>query len=137
MGVMQNVYRALSDHLLDFDFPATHIAWPNAKYEPSRDQPFLSVQMAGYNRRPIGYGANAVIEHRGVYQIRVSYPSGIGMDDATGTADALADHFLRGETLSSGGSNVLIEVPSPAAPLTQTDWVHIPIAVQWMCYEYP
>lgn len=137
MGTMQNIYRALSDRLLTAGFPTDDIAWPNAPYTPVQQRPFLSVQMSGYNRRPIGRGANATIEHRGTYQISVYHPAGTGMDEVAAAVDTLVDHFRRGETLTSGGSNVLIEVPSPTAPLIQSDWVHVPVVVQWMCYEYP
>lgn len=99
------------------------IAWPNVAFTPTPGTLWYKVSFIPTTVAPeIGSGN---VHEKGVYQVSVFAPSGVGMGAGLTVADNLVALFNR-VTLTGG---VHCGVPVLGSPLQEPDWIHIPVQV--------
>lgn len=134
MSLFQPILAALQARLEGYQ--STNVGWVGTIYTPTPQVPFLSTQIA-WNRRVLGAGADGLAEYRGSYLINVYEPTGEGLGPAVEKVDALLALYPRGETLVSGGAEVIISNGSAQNAMVGAVWVQIPVIISWFCFEKP
>lgn len=130
----REIQAALDDHLAAY--AAIEVAWPGGFYRPAHPQPYLTPSTAALTRTPRGAGQDSPHLWSGVYEIRVNYPAGEGLDPVHTEVDALLAHFARGTTLAlASGGRVVVQSSSPMPGVPTPDWVSVPVRVTWFYSE--
>ena len=114
------------------------IAWEGMVYYPNQSTPYLAPRMAALTRRAAGFGADAVIQWQGNYQISVWYPVGHGIDPLLSQVDILLALFKRGTTVITADASpitVSFETPSPTPAIQDNNWLQMPMLIPWFAYE--
>jgi len=117
---------------------ATQIAWPNVVFVPTKGTPYLKPEKAGRARMPLGYGADAVQQWTGVWQVGVYVPRDSGEHEQARLAGAVMDAFPRGLTLTTpSGLRILVSHTSAPLPVPVGDWSSLPVQINWFATEPP
>lgn len=82
-----------------------------------------------------GIGTSAPEEHKGIFQVSVFAPIGVGMGAALTIADAVATQFPRGLRLTSGTVGLICGSPSIGPALTEDAWLHLPVSIPYTAYS--
>ena len=69
--------------------------------------------------------------HVGIYQISIFVPAGTGVLTINTLRDGIIDHFKRGTVLVYGSTSLTIQKAYAGPMIQETDWVHLPITVQY------
>lgn len=104
----------------------SRIHWPNKVFDPSKLCPpgaYWKVDLLPAGVSPVNSGGD---HERGIYQVSRFVPAGSGIAQALQDAQSVVDHFKR-QVLSG----VAINVPVPAAPLSDAPWLHIPVSISF------
>lgn len=129
-----SIARALDEHLQAMKL--TNVAFENAPFTPTKGQMYLSSLISGRDRIPLGFGANAVTQYSGSYQVNVNGPVDEGVQPGLRLADRVAEHFRRGTTLRAPDeTRISVEISSVQAAITVGDWFTIPVVVRWFATE--
>ena len=109
------------------------VAWENMPFAPATGVPYLRPVLLPGEPLQCEIGANGNNRHTGIYQISIFYPVGSGIANLNTLTIALCDHFKRGSRLTYGGATISIQKAYPATYLQETDWIHVPITIQYLC----
>lgn len=114
------------------------IAWPNVTFVPVKGTPYLKPEISGRNRSPLGFGADAVQQWDGIYQVSIFVPRDTGERVQDGLAQKVIEAFPRGLNLpTSQGVNLIISHSTAAAPVPFGDWANLPVAIHWFLTQPP
>lgn len=112
------------------------IAWPNAVYAPKKGVSYLKPEMAGRSRTPLGFGADAVQQWNGIYQVGVFVPRDTGNREQAELATKVMGAFPRGMSMTTTqGMIVYVSHTSAPAPVPFGDWSNLPVSVTWFATE--
>lgn len=116
--------------------PTMETAKPNTNFTPpAANVPYQRVDLIPAQPDNIVQGAKVFFE-RGIFQVLLCYPKGVGSKDADARADALQAHFKRGTTLVQGGISVLITAtPHIGGEVPDPDRFCIPVTVSWQAQQ--
>lgn len=112
----------------------TPVAWENADYTPTDGVMFLRETLLSGDTNQTSLGNDGYDEHLGVYQIDVFAPKGGGKGEAITKADAIADHFKRGTTLTYNSADVRIRTVSRAGFGYDENWIILSINVEYFAH---
>lgn len=126
--------RAALETRLNGISPAIPTAWENTEYTPAVGTPWQRVNLLLAD--PVDYAVTSdVVEWRGLLQVTLYYPRGVGTAAASARAQAVATRFAPVQTLTSGSTEV--EILSTARIETGTgvdEWWCIPISIPWRSF---
>ena len=109
--------------------PAISTAWQNVEFAPFIGTPWQQVTLLV--NTPVDHAVTLdVTEQRGLLQITLYYPGGVGTATALARANAVATRFAPPQTLTSGGTTVeILSTPQVGSGLALDGWWVIPIPV--------
>ncbi|MEI6207297.1 MAG: phage tail terminator-like protein [Desulfuromonadales bacterium] len=108
-----------------------NVAWENVPFTPATGAPYLQPVLLPGEPTQAEIGVNGLNRHTGIYQISVFAPTGTGISALNTLVGNLCDHFKRGTTLYYAPVLVNIKKAYPGPAMQETDWVHVPITVQY------
>jgi len=128
---------ALSYHLSLFTAsPALPVAYPGIAFTPPADGRYLDATFLP-NRpanEPVGF--NHQIVRRGLFQIAVLWPVGVGQVAPVDIGGQVAAHFARGTVIRRNGVVVsVLNAPWTSPPLQEPDRVRVPVTISWHCFS--
>lgn len=113
--------------------PSWPTAWENTKFTPPADQPWQRATILFADTQAMGVFAGAPEHWQGHLHVVLWTPAGAGAAAAEARFELLAGrtgHFQRGQVLTAGGVNVLIEQPTTRPALTSDpDWYGLPVLI--------
>lgn len=109
------------------------VAWENVPFTPVAGVTYIAPFLLTGEPTQAEIGTNGANRHVGVYQISIYAPAGNGLLTVGALRDALIDHFKRGTQLTYSDVTVRIQKAYSGPMLSETDRVHIPITIRWMC----
>lgn len=125
-----SIRRALEQRL-DAMSPAMATAWENAPFTPTVGTPYQRANLLPATPDNQIQGAAAYLA-RGIFQVTLCYPTGVGSADAETRAEAVRAQFKRGTTMTEAGINVIVmATPRTAPALIDGDRYLIPISVTY------
>ena len=114
------------------------IAWPNVTFVPTKGTPYLKPEISGRNRSPLGFGADAVQQWDGIYQVSIFVLRDTGERVQDGLAQKVIEAFPRGLNLTtSQGANLIVSHSTATAPVPFGDWANLPVAIHWFLTQPP
>lgn len=113
------------------------VAWMNRKYEPVPGTLFLRETVLPAEAFQAEQGDSGRDLHSGIYQVDVFSPVDQGKNAAIVQADAIADHFSRGTTLTYNGINVRLTRTSLGAGFNDGAWWIVPVNIRYQSYLTP
>lgn len=84
-----------------------------------------------------GLGSSGLDEHLGIYQIDIIAPAASGKGEAIAQADAIADHFKRGTTLTYNGVSLRLSKTSRGTGKRDGAWFVIPVTTTYQSFTQP
>lgn len=113
--------------------PALATAFENAVYSPVTGTPYQKVNLLPATPDNSTMGSLTYME-RGIFQVTLCYPVGVGPAAAETQAQLLRAHFKRGTSLAESGVTVIVtDTPRAAPALIEGDRHTIPISIAWQC----
>lgn len=130
-----DIRAALADHLDTFAtaYPIA-VAWENTRYTPTPGSPYIKPELLPGEPMQAELGQHGRNLHVGVYHLSLFYPAGTGTLGAGTARDDIIDHFKRGTVLEYGGLPVTVTKAHAGPMLQETDWVNIPITIQYRVF---
>lgn len=121
---------ALESHLLTLP-GAPSIAWEDVSFKPIVGQAYLQVHQL--RNRPIDHAMTLdVREDRGIWQVTVVHPAGMGKVAALTLADKVAQHYAIGTRLPfAWGAVTVYSSPDIASAMPDEGWLRIPVSIRW------
>ena len=115
--------------------PAISTAWQNVEFAPVIGTPWQQVTLLV--NTPVDHAVTLdVTEQRGVLQVTLYYPGGVGTATALARANAVATRFAPPQSLISGGTTVeILSTPQIGSGLALDGWWGIPITVPWRSFS--
>ncbi len=128
--------RLAFDNYLEL-YQSDRVAWEGTIYSPEISRPYIDTKMLALTQRALSVGASGMVEHSGIYQVKVNFPSdGGGLSRILTKADAVANYMARGTNLSvSTGGTLKIEIPQVLPMIEYGDWMSVPIQVRWFYHQ--
>lgn len=117
--------------------PTWPTAWENTKFTPTAGTSWQRATMLFSDTQALGIGTGAPEHWQGHLHVVLWTPAGAGAAAAEARFELLAGrtgHFQRGQVLSAGGINVLIEQPTTRPALTgEPQWFGLPVLIPFTC----
>jgi len=131
MGAPDSTIRAAFVARLN-TFPSLpSVAWENVPFTPVNGVPYIKPFLLPGEPSQAEMGTLGANRHVGVYQISIYYPASTGTLGLGTLRDALIDHFRRGTPLVRSGVNISIQRAYAGPMMQETDWVFVPITIQY------
>jgi len=127
------IFAALVDWLEDLVFsPVIPIAMPNVPYDGA--DTYLWVDHFLNQTRVVTIGDDPQ-QKRGIFQVAVVAPRGIGLVKPLDIAGQIVAHF-KGKILFTSGIKITVSgEPWAASPIIDADKVLVPVSVHWHAFE--
>lgn len=110
------------------------VAWENVPFTPTAGAVYLQPALMDGEPYQAEIGTNGQNVHNGIFQISIFAPAGHGTATINALRDNLVDYFKRGTVLTNSGVNVRISKAYPVALIQETDWIHIPVKINFTAY---
>lgn len=109
-----------------------NVAWPEKTYVPSKGIPYLKPELAARVRTPVGFGADAVQQWTGTYQIGIFTPRDTGTRLQNQLASQILAAFPRGLALQTpDGVWMTVTRGTAPVPVPFGDWINLPVQLDW------
>lgn len=129
------VRRALEKHLAIMP-SGIETAAQNVVYAPRDGVPYQRVTLMPAT--PDNTVAGDSYFERGVFEVQLMYPGGLGPSDAEAQAHRVRAHFKRSTTLTEGGVNVLVmTTPTVAQGMPVGGRFAVPVSVTYQAQINP
>lgn len=127
--------RAALESRLNGMTPTLATAWENVPYSPTTGTPWQQVNLLV--NTPVDHAINFDVgEQRGILQVVLYYPEGVGSATAAARAQAVATRFAPPQTLTSGGTKVEILSTAHIGTARAVDeWYAIPVSIPWRSFS--
>ena len=121
------VHSALDGHLASIpDLPP--VAWENALFEQPKDgSTYIRVAFMPATADMASLGTQGTIHERGIYQVGISAPVGMGSGEAEDLADRIMAHF-RNKTIGT----VRALVPRRAQAMPDGSRLWLPVSIPYL-----
>ena len=125
-----SIRKALEKHLLALT-PAFPTATQNNAFIPTTGVPYQKIHLLPNTPNNAVQGASMYFE-RGIFQITLLWPTGVGAMAADTRAELIRNHFRRGTSLVESGITVHVtNTPSIASAIPDGDRYAVPVSVYW------
>lgn len=113
--------------------PALPLAFPDIGFDPATDAlDGKYIEAKPFNNTPLWEGLSAGQIRQGLFVVGVVWPKGQGVIAPTEAAEAVAEHFHRGQMLRSGSTVVKLSLePLIGTPLSEPDKTTVPVTISW------
>jgi len=126
--------RAALESRLNGISPALPTAWSNVAYTPTVGTAWQRVELLV--NQPVDYAVTSdVVEQRGILQVTLFYPLGVGTATVAARAEAIRARFAPPQTLTSGGTSVeIVSSPFVSAGVPVDEWWALPVSIYWRSF---
>jgi hypothetical protein len=107
------------------------LAMENMEYKPVIGTAYLRPTLLPGEPFQAEMGPSGQNWHVGLFQISIMHPAKVGLSAPGLLRDNLINHFKRGTNLTYGGITVRIKKAYSSPALQETDWLHIPISIEY------
>lgn len=129
----QPTIRAVLESALASIKPAIDTAWQNVPYTPVTGRPYQAAYLLPVAPENYSMG-NDSRQERGIFQVSLFYPPGLGTAAAGARAEAIAALFHRGASFIKDGITVQIErTPEIADGRADDDRWMVPVKIRYFC----
>jgi hypothetical protein len=132
-----DVHAALDDHLAALTYPPP-IAWENMHFDPPADgSTYLRVAFLPGQSSWAWLGEGTATHERGIYQVGISAPFGVGSGEAEELADRVIAHFKRKQLTIASDPSVVASMVRTSLP-TRTQAQAVPDEGRvWLAVNVP
>lgn len=117
--------------------PTIATAFENVGFTPSDGVPYQRANLLPNSPEDSTLGSRTYFE-RGLFQVMLCYPEGIGPGEAEARAQLVKNAFKRGTSLVQAGVTVIITAaPQQAQGLNQDDRYCIPVTMRYQAQITP
>jgi len=135
-GIDAKIASLLFDHAEAMTLPqTTGFAYPDVVFVPTNEQPYIRLSFLPNTPNTLAIGAG-YIQHIGLFQLSIMWPTGSGVIDSLETADAIQQEFDKGTRLI--GSSILVNVisrPSIGGQIIDGDRTMTPVTVEYQSFN--
>lgn len=110
------------------------VAYENVNYKPVVGTLYLRATVLPADTVQAGLGTTGQDLHEGIYQVDVFAPIDKPKAVALAEADAIADYFARGLTLSFNGVNVRVRTASIGSGRREENWYILPVFIDYLSF---
>ncbi|MDT8372016.1 MAG: phage tail terminator-like protein [Gammaproteobacteria bacterium] len=137
MSAFRDISIALNQRVQTYAVAASRdVAYENISYIPTTGKPFIRPTVLPVDTTQAGLGKNGQELHEGIFQIDVFYPVDTPNALVLDEADAIANHFARGLTLTYNGVNVRIGTTSVGSGNRENVWYQIPVSINYHSFTH-
>lgn len=114
------------------------IAWPNVDFTPPADGKYLRIQHVPNATQRQWIASDGVHRYLGILQVSVFWPKGQNEGELRPReiAGQVAAHFPCDHLMTEDDVSVrVMERPTVADMLVEDSRVHIPVSIQWECFQ--
>ena len=130
----RDLQSALNDAISDA-FPTMPIAWENVKYTPTVGTTYFRVWMLPAESDVLTLGQDPWVERKGVFQVSIFAPIGIGFGAPKTKATEVIAIFKPNTSFVYNGLTVIIDKAWASSGRNEDNgWYHIPVNVRYRCY---
>lgn len=145
MSVYDDIRSALETRLATtVGIPA--IAYENTLYKPTTGTAFIQPRMVFSSRVPATRGLNQSTgkphqqRYRGVFQILLHYPEGVGPGASQDMVNTIIDRFEAATDISFTNSDpktiyVTVDYAEQMGAYNKSPWYVTPVNINWYCYD--
>ncbi len=135
MSAFKDISVALNKKIQAYSVANTRpVAYENIEYEPIVGTMYLRPTLLPAKSSQAGLGTAGQERHEGIYQIDVFAPSNKPLVVALTEADAIANYFTRGLTLTYNAVNVRVNTASQGRANRDGAWFVIPVFIDYLSY---
>ena len=135
MSAFNDINIALNQHLQAYGVANTRdIAYENVEYEPVTGTAFLRATNLPATTQQASLGTSGQEKHEGIFQVDVFSPVDRAQANSLAEADAVANYFQRGTTLTYNGVNVRIYTSSHGSGTRDGSWFILPVFIDYASY---
>lgn len=110
--------------------PSLPTVWENVDYSPTAGTAYQAAYLLQAEPDNPEFGSGYI--QRGIFQVNLFYPQGVGWKDVTTQAELIRAAFPRGATLTKDGVIVNITgTPEIGPARAEDDLFSVPIKVRW------
>lgn len=111
--------------------PAMSTAFENISFTPVTGVPWQRINLLPNTPQDGQIGSGLYFE-RGIFQVMLCYPMGLGPSAAESRAQLVKDTFKRGTSMIEGGVTVIVmNAPSVAGAMIEGDSYCIPVSIRY------
>lgn len=115
-------------------FPAMPIAWENTEYTPTIGTAYFRVWLLPAEVDVMTLGPSPWQERKGIFQVSVFYPIGIGFGTPKGKAAEVVAVFKAGTAITYNTLRIICEKAWPSSGMNDDNgWYHIPVNCRYRC----
>lgn len=128
---MTEAIRRALETRLDAMTPQLATAFENVSYTPVDGTPYQRANVLPATPDNSTKGAGMRTE-RGVFQVTLFYPEGVGSADAQARADAIVAWFKRGTSMTNGGvTTIVTHTPAKAGGFNKDGRYVVPVSIRY------
>lgn len=110
------------------------VAWPNAKFTPDPNRPYLSMYLLPGQTIQSTLGQDCLVKMVGVYQISIFQPKDIGIGGAETIASLILNEFPLGRVLDVCSYWVVVNSVYCGAAMQDEDRLLLPVTLAYHCH---
>lgn len=134
MGAYTDLLTLLNTHL-EMLPNSPSIDWENdADFKYTEGTVWLKAMNIPTNVEGASLGSSAPNEWRGIFQVDVNHPSGIGVLDPADVVDRIVSHFKRGTILSNSNVRLTVTRCQPEPAMMDRGWYIVPISIYYYAH---
>ena len=112
------------------------LAYPNTKYDPKTDVPFVQVRFIPTSRTNKVLGVDATNkpfwqEYHGIFNLVINMPEGTGTKETNTLVNAICDRYEATTDILFDGISVTIKKVESARGINETPWFKTPVNIYW------
>ena len=122
------------------------ISYENVSFKPTTRTPYIETRMVYSSRVPAVRGLNQSTgkphqqRYRGVYQMLLHYPEGVGPGASQEMVNTIIDRFESSVDISFTNSDpktiyVTVEYAEQMGAYNKSPWYVTPVNISWYCYD--
>lgn len=134
MSAFADILSALNTQLATLSLPT---ASEGKDYKPTNSTLYVRPTILPADTTQAELGSSGQDENLGIYQVDVFAPIDTGHGVAVTQADAIADAFARGTTLTYNSVNVRIRGVSRGAGRRDGAWYIVPVFINYFSFTQP
>lgn len=145
MAIYDDIRAALESRLASTS-GIPQISYENTKFKPTTNTPFIQTRVVYSSRVPVvmgldsGTGQPFQHRYRGVFQLLLHYPEGVGSGTSQDMVNTLIDRFESSTDISFTNTDpktifVTINYAEQMGAYTKSPWYVTPVNIDWYCYD--
>lgn len=112
------------------------VAYEGRAFTPPNGGAWVALHTMPVSVKPAAIGIGSPLEHVGMLQIDLNYPTNAGTGAPLSDADTVADYFTPGATFTTNGMRIVVESCGRSAILRDDAWETLYLTVKWRAWQH-